>query len=374
MRREIEMVGLDRQTKIIHVDMDYFFAQVEILDNPALKGKPVVISGPPNSRSVVGTASYEAREFGVHSGMSANDAHRLCPQAIFVEYHFEKYQAISKQMQEIFQRYSDIIEPLSLDEAYIDVTNNKLKETSAIKIARMIQNDILQELNLTCSIGVSYNKFLAKIGSDYNKPYGITVITPDQAADFIAKLPIRKFPGVGKKSVTSFYQYAIYYGSDLLQYSRDDLIRMFKKRGEILYDRARGIDERKLVVNRIAKSIGAENTFLDDIYGEREALIRLDKIADKVELRLNKKQMSGRTVTLKVKYASFEQITRSKTVGYPISDKKTVLDIINELCQVVDLQRPIRLLGISVSGLDSGKQLKNVLRYEQILLDVFKKE
>lgn len=365
------VVALDTQTKIIHVDMNCFYAQVEMRDHPELVGKPVIISGPPNTRSVVGTANYEARKYKVHSGMPANQAYKLCPHGIFIGYDFKKYKKASNLMHQIFHRYTDIVEPLSLDEAFLDVTENKINCSSAIKIAKMIQNEILVEVGLTCSIGVSYNKFLAKVGSDFKKPYAITVILPKDAADFIKKLPIKDFPGVGKKAQQVAYKYAIYTGADLLEYQKHDLVKIFGKLGEILFDRVRGIDNRIVVSHREPKSIGAEVTFSDDLIKQSDIIHSLTLLAIEVENRISAKGYALKTVTLKVKYDDFNQITRSKTLNRYIYKQEDIMQYVRLLIEYVDLSKPIRLLGITGSQLIEKNAIKGEIRFEQIILDVF---
>lgn len=253
----------DLSRKIIHIDMDAFFAAVEIRDNPKLKGKPVIIGSDPRQtggRGVVSTCSYEARAFGVHSAMSSKEAYERCPQAVFISGNYEKYKTVGLEIRAIFKRYTDLIEPMSIDEAYLDVTENKLGIKSAVKIARLIQQDIWQELHLTASAGVSYNKFLAKMASDYQKPHGLTVILPDQSQDFLKQMDIAKFHGVGKKTVERLHEMGIYTGADLLDVSEVTLIDRFGRLGFDLYRKARGIHNSPVKSDRIRKSIGKEKT------------------------------------------------------------------------------------------------------------------
>ena len=268
----------DTSRKIIHIDMDAFFASVEERDNPDLKGKPVIIGSDPRKtggRGVVSTCNYEARKFGVHSAMSSKDAYERCPQAIFISGNYQKYREIGMQIREIFRRYTDLVEPMSIDEAYLDVTENKLGIKSAIKIAKMIQYDIWQEVHLTCSAGVSYNKFLAKLASDYDKPKGLILVLPEDAQDFLKKLSIEKFHGVGKKSVEKLHQMSVFTGADLLEIPEMTLIDHFGRFGYDLYRKARGISNSPVRPNRIRKSIGSERTYsktLDDVTNDFEVI------------------------------------------------------------------------------------------------------
>ena len=263
----------DTSRKIIHIDMDAFFASVEERDNPNLKGHPVIIGSDPRltgGRGVVSTCNYEARKFGVHSAMSSKEAYERCPQGIFISGNYEKYQAVGLQIREIFKRYTDLIEPMSIDEAYLDVTENKLEIKSAVKIAKLIQHDIWNELQLTASAGVSYNKFLAKIASDYEKPHGLTVILPDEAEAFLAPMDIAKFHGVGKKTVQRLHDMGIYTGADLLKIPEMTLIDKFGRFGFDLYRKARGISNSPVKSNRIRKSIGKERTYAKLLYSEED--------------------------------------------------------------------------------------------------------
>ena len=362
------------RSKIIHIDMDYFYAQVEMLEDPNLHNKPVIISGPPDSRSVVCTASYKAREFGVHAGMSAYVAAKKCPQAIFIAPHFEKYQHYSKEMHKIFRKYTDIIEPLSLDEAYLDVTVNKKGITSATVVAQNIQMEIYQTLKLTCSAGVSYNKFIAKIASDYQKPSGITVIPPDHAIAFLETLEIKKFPGVGKKGVKKFYDYGIYTGGDFKKLSLEKAQKYFSKLGTTLYYRVRGIDDRHIIVNREVKSIGFERTLKTNVSKKSEIIEIFKKIVRHNEDRLRNKKKWAKTITIKVKFDDFSQITRSKTNDYPIREYSDIMPIVLELLETVELKdKKIRLLGTSGSALFDKPRVRNNFEkkiYIQILLDL----
>lgn len=345
--------------KIIHVDMDAFYASVEQRDNPELRGKPIIVGGSPNSRGVVATASYEARRFGVHSAMPSSHAYRLCPQAIFVKPNFEAYKQVSAQIRDIFRSYTNLVEPLSLDEAYLDVTKNKREIESATYIAEEIRKRIYLTTGLTASAGVSYNKFLAKVASDYKKPNGITVIIPARATMFIDQLPIGKFFGIGEKTEAKMKKLGIHTGYDLRKWDIASLARYFGKMGVYFYYIARGIDNRIVSPNRIRKSIGAEHTFPVDINNYDEILSHLQEIAVEVEHRMVKSNTRGKTITLKVRYANFQRITRSRSIRTAMNNSKKLYEITSELLAHTDVgNRAVRLLGIQVSMLD-GKRQKN---------------
>ena len=347
--------------KIIHVDMDAFYAQVEMRDNPYLRGKPVIVGGNPEERGVVATCSYEARKYGIHSAMPCRTAKQLCPGAVFVRPRFEVYKAVSNQIGEIFRRYTDKIEFLSLDEAFLDVTENKKQISSATQIAKEIKLAIWNELHLTGSAGVSYNKFLAKIASDYEKPNGLTIITPDKAQELLDELPIQKFFLVGKVTEEELRKIGVHYGRDLRRLELSYLVSVFKKRGYLLYDFARGIDEREVESSRIRKSIGAETTLNEDILldGE-EAKGILEELAQEVSLRVKRKGVWGRNVTLKIKYSDFSQITRSMMTSYPIVEPEEIRSYVEQLMQKVDkLDQKVRLLGITLSHLVTEEERKN---------------
>ncbi|TVQ84079.1 MAG: DNA polymerase IV [Bacteroidetes bacterium] len=349
--------------KIIHIDMDAFYASVEQRDNPEYRGKPIAVGGAGN-RGVVAAASYEARKFGIHSAMPGKQAIKKCPEIIFVKPRFDVYKKISRQIIKIFKEYSDLVEPLSLDEAYLDVTNPKKGKNSATLIAKEIRNRIYEELNLTASAGVSYNKFLAKIASDIKKPNGLFVIHPEEAADFINKLPIEKFHGVGKVTAGKFKSLDIHYGFDLKQMQIDFILKHFGKNGLFFYDIARGIDNRKVEPERVRKSVGAERTFSNDLSNENELYNALEDICNILFERLLKSGLWGKTLTIKIKYYDFSQITRSKSFSEPLQNKKDILKISSELMHKNRIKdKPLRLLGVSFSQLESashsiGKQLK----------------
>ncbi len=338
--------------KIIHIDMDAFYASVEQRDNPSLIGKPVIVGGPPNSRGVVSTCSYEARKFGVHSAMSSSQAYRLCPEGIFVKPRFEVYKKVSLEIRSIFHEYTDLVEPLSLDEAYLDVTDNKKGIPLATEIAKEILKKIKEKTGLNASAGISFNKFLAKVASGYRKPKGFTVITPRTADAFIDNLPIGKFYGVGKVTENKMLSIGIKNGADLKKISRDELIHHFGKAGNYYFDIAHGNDNREVTPNRIRKSIGKEITLSKDIDDREEMLNILKEIANDLEIYLKKHNVKGKTVTLKIKFFNFKSISRSLTVDEPIQESKIIMKIIFDLIEKTDAGKiRVRLLGISLSTL-----------------------
>lgn len=336
--------------KIIHIDMDAFYASVEQRDHPELRGKPIAV-GHAEERGVVATASYEARRYGVHSAMSSQKAKRLCPQLIFIPGRMEVYKNVSEQIRDIFRDYTDIIEPLSLDEAFLDVTENKFDIPYAIEIAKEIKRRIREELHLVASAGVSYNKFLAKIASDYRKPDGLFVIHPNRAQHFIDRLPVESFWGVGPVTAQKMYQLGIYNGEQLKACSLNMLTRQFGKAGAIYYDFARGIDNRPVETTRIRKSIGCERTLEKDIYQSSSVIIELYHVAVELVERLSRKDFHGNTLTLKIKFHDFKQITRSITQTEELNELSTILPLAKQLMKEVDYaQHPIRLIGLSVSN------------------------
>jgi len=342
--------------KIIHIDMDAFFASVEQRDHPELRGKPIAV-GSSGKRGVVMTASYEARKFGVHSAMPSKYALRLCPNLIFVSSNFGDYREASKKMREIFFRYTDLVEPISIDEAYLDVTENKLNIPSATIIAKKIKQDINDELKLTATAGVSINKFLAKVSSGLNKPDGLNVIKPEDAEKFIDKLPIKKIPGIGKVTQKKFEDLGVRLGKDLKKLELDFLIEKFGKSGKYFYNVVRCIDNNPVKTTRNRKSIGAEHTFSEDIEDFGKLLFRLEEIADSVERRMKKIESYGKTISIKVKYHDFRQITRSRTLKEEIKTKEELFNIAKYLFSNDDVEkRPIRLLGISLSNLNTDTE------------------
>ena len=341
--------------KIIHIDMDAFFASVEQRDNPDLRGKPIAV-GFDGPRGVVSTASYEARKYGVHSAQSIMQAKKRCPNLIIVPCRHEHYKEISEQIHHIFQEYTDLIEPISIDEAFLDVTNNKKGIELAVDIAKEIKQRIKEETQLTASAGISYCKFLAKVASDYRKPDGICTIHPDKALDFIGQLPVEDFWGVGKKTLQKMHYMGIYTGSDLRKVSERHLVEVFGKAGHIFYDFARGIDERPVITYQERKSVGCEQTFLEDIYTKSAVVIELYHTVLELITRIDKSGFEGRTLTLKVKYADFTQITRSISQEKILKKKSEILPLAKKLLKQIDYssQHPIRLLGLSVSNASSN--------------------
>ncbi|MFN3819673.1 DNA polymerase IV [Blastomonas sp.] len=343
------------QRKIIHIDMDAFFASVEQRDNPALRGLPVAVGGS-SRRGVVAAASYEARTFGVRSAMPSVTAQRRCPDLVFVKPRFDVYQQVSRQIRAIFAQHTDLIEPLSLDEAYLDVTSNHQNIASATHVAQMIRADIARETGLTASAGVSYNKFIAKLASDQNKPDGLCVIRPEQGPAFVAALPVKRFHGVGPRTAEKMAALGIVTGADLAAKSEQWLLTHFGSWGSYLHGAARGIDHRPVRPDRIRKSIGGERTYHDDIWAESALRDALESIADIVWERVERSEAQGRTVTLKARYADFQTITRARSLGAPVADRTTFGQIGHALIdQILPLQNGIRLLGLTLSGLSHAE-------------------
>lgn len=346
--------------KIIHIDMDAFYASVEQRDHPELRGKAIAVGGSPEGRGgVVATASYEARRFGVRSAMPSKKAQQLCADLIFVRPRFDAYKEVSRKVREIFRRYTDLIEPLSLDEAYLDVTQDKQQIGSAIDIAKLIKEAIKDELQLTASAGISINKFIAKIASDMNKPDGLTFIGPSKVESFVEKLAVEKFHGVGKVTAEKMKSMNLHTGADLKKLSEPELVKLFGKVGRFYFKIVRGIDERPVEPNQETKSIGAEDTFAQDLSALEEMDTELDKIAQTVCRRLQERQLKGRTLTLKIKYHDFKLITRSRSFTEPLNDLSTIAVTAKELLRGTEPDKKIRLLGISManfgtSNLDSA--------------------
>jgi len=341
-----------RNRKIIHVDMDAFYASVEQLDNPALRGKPVAVGGGEN-RGVVSAASYEARKFGVRSALSGVLAKKYCPEIIFVRPRFDRYKEISQKIRKIFLDYTDLVEPLSLDEAYLDVTQNKKGNPSASLIAQEIRQRIFDETGLTASAGISVNKFIAKVASDYNKPNGQKTVNPDEVIQFLEELPIKKFYGVGKVTAEKMYQLGIFTGLDLKAKPIEFLEKNFGKSGVYYYYIVRGIHNSEVKSERIAKSVATEHTFDENLTSEIFMLEKLDIIAGELERRLKRYGVAGKTVTLKIKYSDFTQQTRSKTLPYFISDRSLLLENAKELLYQEKMKDSVRLLGISLNNLNT---------------------
>ena len=339
--------------KIIHVDMDAFYASVEQRDNKELKGKPVIVGGDPTQRGVVSACSYEARRFGIHSAMASKTAYRLCPQAVFIRPRFDAYKEASYLIREVFFEYTDLVEPLSLDEAFLDVTHNKNGIQSATEIAREIKKKIKENTDLTASAGVSYNKFLAKIASDFDKPDGLTVVTPERAREFIDTLAIKKFFGIGKATEKKFLDMGIKTGLQLRQLEKDVLQKIFGKAGEYYYYIARGIDNREVNPERIRKSMSCEITLQKDTTDKNIISDVIDNLSLRLEKMMDRHDRRGKTITLKVKYHDFSSITRSITADKYIEDRKTVLAYIEELLPKTDVySKEVRLLGMGISNFE----------------------
>jgi len=338
--------------KIIHIDMDAFYASVEQRDNPEYRGKPLVVGGLPEGRGgVVATASYEARKFGIRSAMPSKQALQLCPHAIFIRPRFPAYKEASQKIREIFSRYTDLIEPLSLDEAYLDVTSDKLNIGSAIEIAQQIKQAIKDELQLSASAGVSINKFVAKTASDIKKPDGLTFIGPSAIEAFMEKLPVEKFFGVGKVTAQKMKKMGLHTGDDLKKLTEEELIKHFGKAGRFYFLIVRGIDNREVQPNRETKSLAAEDTFPYDLTTLEEMEAELDKIAQTVCTRLQQYELKGRTITLKIKYSDFKQITRNQSFPSGLNDLATISTTAKKLLIATGIEdKKIRLLGISLSN------------------------
>ena len=359
--------------KIIHVDMDAFFAAIEQRDFPYYRGKPIIVGGR-KKRGVVSAASYEARKYGIHSAMPTAVALRKCPHVIMVPGRFQAYVDASRQIMGIFYEFTDIVEPVSIDEAYLDVTENKIDNPSATLIAKEIRKRIKKETDLTASAGVSFNKFLAKVASDYDKPDGLFVITPREADKFVDQLPIGKIPGIGKVTEEKMHNLGIYKGTDLRRTSRFFLNEHFGKAGEYFHNLIRFNYDDPVTPERIRKSIGAERTFADDIDEENASAMLeiLHQIARKVAGRMTDKDNMGRTVTLKIKYHDFVQVTRSRTVQHLIQNETEIYDIAADLLMVpLPPIKPVRLLGIQVSNLNTEPE-KNLAR--QLTFDFYRED
>ena len=349
--------------------MDAFYASVEQRDNPELRGKPVAV-GSPGQRGVLTTASYEARKYGVKSAMPSTMASRLCPDLIFVRPRFEVYATVSKQIRKIFSEYTDLVEPLSLDEAFLDVTENKMNIPSATIIAKEIKQKIKDRTQLTASAGISINKFLAKIASDMNKPDGIFLIPPEKATEFVEKLPIEKFFGIGKVTAQKMHEMGIKTGLDLKQLTKAELRNKFGKVGTYYYQIARAEDHREVNPHRIRKSLGAENTFAQDLHEKRDVQLELEKILDTLYSRLEKSDTKGKTLTIKIKYADFQQITRSHTSKTWIESKEQIKSICDELLEHIEMRDGIRLAGITLSHLNhEDAEARTEGSGSQLLLD-----
>lgn len=358
--------------KIIHIDMDAFYASIEQRDNPHYRGKAIAVGGSPEGRGgVVATASYEARKFGVRSAMPSKKAKQLCGDLIFVRPRFDVYKQVSLQIREIFQRYTDRIEPLSLDEAFLDVTEDKQNIGSAIEIAKLIRKAIKDELGLTASAGVSVNKFIAKIASDLNKPDGLAFIGPSKIESFMEKLPVEKFFGVGKVTADKMKRMGLHTGADLKKLSEAEMTKRFGKPGKFYFRIVRGIDDRQVQPNRETKSIGAEDTFRYDLTTLEEMYSELEAIADVIHNRLKRSGMKGRTVTVKIKYHDFKLATRSQSFPEPVGDFETILETAKDLLAgAIADDSKVRLLGISLSNF-GDQALKISKKSESDQLDLF---
>lgn len=356
--------------KIVHIDMDSFYAAIEQRDNLSYRGRPVVVGGRPDSRGVVATASYEARAFGIHSAMPSSKAYRLCPSAIFVPPRMEVYRTVSKQLHAIFLKHTDLVETLGLDEAYLDVTSNHFNIPSASWVARRIRQEILTQSGLTASAGISFNKFLAKLASDINKPDGMMVITPAESQQFIDNLPIGKFHGIGKSIESKMLKLGVKTGFDLRKLSELQLIKYFGKQGVFYFRISRGLDDRPVIQFRDRKSVSAERTFASDLKEISEMDLVLQNISQNVADRLISLNAAGKTVTLKIRYGNFETITRSKTTGQFINGFNEIWDMVKHLIRMTEAGfRSVRLLGVSVSTLNfpnrKGEEYQPELPFEE---------
>ncbi len=351
--------------KIIHIDMDAFFAAVEQRDHPEYRNKPIIVGGKPDTRGVVATCSYEARKFGIHSAMSSDRAYRLCPQAIFIKPRFEAYKEASCLIRQIFSEYTELFEPLSLDEAYLDVSHNLSCRGSATLIAKAIKQSILQKTGLVASAGISYNKFLAKIASDMDKPNGLYLIAPEQGEQFVKTLAVGKFHGIGKATEKKMHALGIKTGWDLKQQSLSFLIQNFGKAGQYFYNISRAIDHRAVNNHRKSKSVGVETTFQADIKEHAEIIRQLQQLLEKALKKLQDKGLNAKTLTIKIKYDDFVQITRSRTLAISISKAIDTTSILENLLKNTAVgQRKVRLLGVALSSFDN-----QLLNYRQ--MDLF---
>ncbi len=348
--------------------MDAFYASVEEMDNPELIGKPVAVGGN-EERGVISAANYEARKYGVYSAMSGTLAKKKCKHLIFVKPRFKRYSEISKQIKKIFFDYTDLVEPLSLDEAYLDVTQNKKNNPSATLIAKEIRERIYNEVGLRASAGISSSKFIAKIASDINKPNGQKTILPEEIIPFLEKLPIEKFYGIGKVTAARMYNLGIFNGSDLKTKSEEFLIQHFRKSGIHYYKLVRGIHQSKVKPNRIRKSIAAEHTFRTNLTSEVYIIEQLENISNEIEYRLTKAKVAGKTITLKIKYSDFTQQTRSKTLPFFIKEKALVLETVKELLYQKKLKNSVRLIGISITNLNVNSKKKEKVMDLQLKFD-----
>ena len=344
----------DKTRKIIHIDMDAFFAAVEQRDFPQYRGKPIVVGGKPNSRGIVAAASYEARKFGIHSAMPASHAYRRCPHAIFVSPRFDAYKSASEAVHAIFRKYTSLVEPLSIDEAYLDVSDSKLRRGSATLLATDIRNEIRRKLRLTASAGISYNKMLAKLASEVNKPNGQFTITPDMAQEWLKQVPIGKFAGIGRATATKMADLNIRTGADLLAWELPQLERRFGKVGRWYFNMVRGIDDRPVTTHRERKSYGKERTFPQDLSDTAEMLQVLHQLTNQIFEHLTKKSLQAQTITLKAKYPNFQQVTRAHTAESPFKNAQEVHALLPALLAKTEaVKRTVRLLGISFAKIST---------------------
>ena len=361
--------------KIIHVDMDAFYASVEMRERPQYKNRPLVVGGSPQSRGVVCAANYEARKFGVHSAMPCARAYQLCPQAVFVKPRFRLYREVSQKVHEVFTQYTDLIQAISLDEAWLDVTSNKTNNPSATWIAKEIKAQIFNETQLTCSAGVSFTKMLSKLASDENKPDGLTVITPENAIEYMLNLKLRRIPGVGKVFEQKLKRHNLVYGRDLLPFNRVELGIKFGNMGAYLYNAIRARIDKEVKVNSKRKSISVERTYSDDLSFGDEMHQELAHLAEELLRRMSSKAITGKTLVLKIKFSNFEQITRSHTCDHSLEDRKQIQSLalkkLNEV-QTSYKHRKVRLMGLGVSGLDLAQDT-NKHEIGKSLVDHFQK-
>lgn len=345
--------------KIIHIDMDAFYASVEQMDNPELRGKPIAVGGG-QERGVVAAASYEARKYGVRSAMPSVTAKRLCPDLIFIKPRFERYKELSLKIRELFFEYTDLVEPLSLDEAFLDVTENKKNINSATRLAKEIRTRILNEVGLNASAGISINKFTAKIASEINKPNGQKTILPEEVIPFLESLPIEKFFGIGKVTAKKMASLGIFNGKGLKKHSLEFLTRNFGKSGTHFYEIVRGIQYSEVKPNRIRKSIAAERTFTTDLFTSGQIKEKLESISEELERRIEKNNVKGKTITVKIKHNDFSIQSRSKTVEMWIRNHSEIMEIVNELVMQNPIEKPVRLLGISLSNLYNKEKYPDI--------------
>jgi len=348
------------ERKIIHVDMDAFFAAVEQRDNPQLQGKPVIVGGPPDSRGVVATCNYEARKYGVHSAMASSRAGQLCPHGVFVKPRFQAYKQASEKIHQVFKQYTNLIEPLSLDEAYLDVTKTSSCNGSATLMAKEIRQKIFESTQLTASAGISYNKFLAKVASDINKPDGQCVIKPEDGEKFVQTLAIGRFYGIGKVTEAKMHSLKIFTGADLKSWSKEQLAQYFGKSSGYYYSIARGVDDRPVSNHRVRKSLGSETTFQQDMRDVSEMMLCLENLAFQVLKSLKQKSLVAYTITLKIKYSNFQQVTRSRTFESPLNDHSSVKSILAILLEKTEVEsRCVRLLGVAMSNLAKDEVIRH---------------